>query len=303
METLKRFGPVLVLKSKVKSMIQFLVGNNEWYQAGGVRYSEEKMNTLLWYPDAGSDMGILQCMQMEHAGDTSSSEDGAYEWVKIQNDIVMDNIAYTLGDHSPRSRESMKAHALDRRRFLNSQAGTNYVADNHPGFLSYLFPHLDPWGIGGFNHPGHPVKCLLHQYQSPFARDPFFAFICWNIIQKQTVSRQALFTIKDSSHQMFAHELATLGPSLTDIANKWSRDPHAKASSDSEKRTVGVLRNLQIASKNLKGSAGYKLSRQNEIHSVIRRYSTPALFVTLNPHNLSSVLLGALGGVPEDDWC
>lgn len=69
----------------------------------------------------------------------------------------------------------MKAHALayalDNQCFLNSQAGTMFISDNHPGLLLFLFPHLDPWGIGSFNHPGwaasqrlsfeSQVKCLL----------------------------------------------------------------------------------------------------------------------------------------------
>ena len=114
----------------------------------------------------------------------------------------MDNHAYTLGDHSPQSCESMKAcalaYVLDHKQFLNSQAGSEYINDNHLGLLVYLFPHLDPWEIRGFHHPSRQktqqllfdvqVRCLLHQYHSPFVRDASFPFMCWNIMQKQAIS-------------------------------------------------------------------------------------------------------------------
>lgn len=299
-------------------MIDFLVTKNEWYQASGVRYSKENLACLFDPSHGESDYGVLQCMQVEGANDIHSSGNDSHpdQWIHVQDDIVMDNVAYTLGDHSPRSRESMKAnalaHALDRKRFLNSDAGNAFISDNHPGFLSYLFPHLDPWGIGGFNHPGRSstsklsfeaqLMCLLRQHHSPFTNDPNFAFVCWNIIQKQTVSRQVMFSMKASDHRRIVRELLELAPSLTDIANKWIRDPHAKAATEKEKRTVGVLKKVQVATKNLKGSAAYKLCRRNEIRSLIRRFSTPALFVTLNPHDLSSILLGTLGGFGEQTW-
>jgi hypothetical protein len=315
-DTLKRFGPVLVRKSKVKNMINFLVDNNEWYQAAGIRYSEANMANLFGPSEEESDVGVLQFMQVEDAGNHHAIDSDDDQWQQIQDEIVMDNVAYTCGDHSPRSRESMKVHALayalDRKRFINSQAGINYVGDSHPGLLSYLFPHLDPWGIGGFNHPGRSasqrlsfaaqVKCLLRQFRSPFTTDPYFAFVTWNMIQKQSASRHAMFSMKASSHRRIAQELSNHGPALTDIANKWTRDPYAKANSEKEKQVLSLLRKLEVSSKNTIGSAGYKLCRRNEIRSLIRRFSTPVLFLTLNPHDLSSVLLGVLGGVGEDSW-
>ncbi|KAF8122489.1 hypothetical protein EV363DRAFT_1104622, partial [Boletus edulis] len=316
-DSLKRFGPVLVCKSKVSRIIDFLVTKNEWYQSIGVRYSEANMASLFDHSLAEDDYGVMQCMQVEHAKDMHQTDDeDSEDWVDIQDDIVMDNVAYTLGDYSPHSRESMKAHALayalDRKRFLNSEAGNAYVSDSHPGFLSFLFPHLDPWGIGGFNHPARSsaqrlsfetqLRCLLRQYQSPFARDPIFTFVCWNIIQKLSATRQVMFSMKASEHQRVARELSELAPSFTDLANRWITDPHARANTELEKRTMEILRKVQMATKKLKKSAGYKLCRRNEVRSLIRRFSTPVLFITLNPHDLSSVLLGTLGGVDEETW-
>lgn len=119
-------------------------------------------------------------MQVSHTagGDTIEEVD----WDNKLDDMVVDNVAYTLGDHSPKSREVMKvqalAYVLDNKCFLHSHAGSGFIGGSHPGLLSYLFPHLDPWGIGGFNHPARvknlwltleaQVKCLMRQHDSPF---------------------------------------------------------------------------------------------------------------------------------------
>jgi hypothetical protein len=79
-----------------------------------------------------TDFRVLRCVQVEHATDDEQIDEEDI-WVELQNDIVpvMDNVAYTLGDYSPRSRESMKAHALayalDRTRFLASEAGNDFM--------------------------------------------------------------------------------------------------------------------------------------------------------------------------------
>jgi hypothetical protein len=69
--------------------------------------------------------------------------------------------------------------------------------------LTFTFPHLDPWGIGGFYEPLRTpqqyisfecqVKNLLLQHDSVFQEDPNFAYICWNIIQKKEVNRNIAF--------------------------------------------------------------------------------------------------------------
>lgn len=231
-DTLKRFRPVLVSKSKVERMINFLVERNEWYVNDGVTYSPENMQALFSPEDEGTDQAVLQHMQISHSegGDTVEEVD----WDSEMDDMVVDNVAYTLGDHSVKSREAMKvqalAYALDNKRFLHSRAGSGFVSESHPGLMSYLFPHLDPWGIGGFNHPARvgeqrltveaQVKCLLRQHDSPFRRDTLFPFISWNFIQKQAASTQSTFSIKSESQTRLSERLYALAPQMTDIANK-----------------------------------------------------------------------------------
>ncbi|KAG1844566.1 hypothetical protein C8R48DRAFT_750839 [Suillus tomentosus] len=156
-DTVKKMGPVLVTKSRVRKLIQFLIENNAWYQYSGVAYSQVNMDTLFDEVDVNSDTSLPSALSICHLPtDTQVPIDEGFSSRDAHEDdgsqvavaaIVMEPIGYTTGDHSVQSREKMKLHALayvlDRSKF---------VADNDPGLMSYLFPHLDPWDIGGFYH-------------------------------------------------------------------------------------------------------------------------------------------------------
>lgn len=75
-----------------------------------------------------------------------------------------------------------------------------------------------------------------------------------------------------------------------------------KVLSADKKRVTRLFRELTVVSKKLRGSAGYKLCRRNEIRSLTRTFGTPAFFITLNPHDLTNVLVGHVGGLGEGEW-
>ncbi|KAI6138950.1 hypothetical protein BKA82DRAFT_144439, partial [Pisolithus tinctorius] len=106
MDALQRFPLVLVSKSRVKCIIEWLMSNNEWYMKNGISFSPENLASLSHIP-----------MVIALSGPT------------------------------------MLAHALNHKSFLVSHTGSELMNENSPGFLSAVFPHLDPWGISGFNHP------------------------------------------------------------------------------------------------------------------------------------------------------
>ncbi|KIO01825.1 hypothetical protein M404DRAFT_148994 [Pisolithus tinctorius Marx 270] len=59
---------------------------------------------------------------------------------------------------------------------------------------------------------------------------------------------------------------------------------------------------LTVISKKLQGSTGYKLCHRNEIQSLTHAFGIPVLFITLNPHDLSNVLVGHFRGSSEGEW-
>ncbi|KAG1893083.1 uncharacterized protein F5891DRAFT_1131379 [Suillus fuscotomentosus] len=273
-ETVKKLKPVL--------LIDFLITHNPWYQ-------HNNMDALFDEADFDADTGVPHALAICHL----PTEDQASPDAGFNSRDTHDTHGSDGGDlvMEPVGREKMKLHALayvlDRKKFLLSRTGSKFVADSDPGLMSYLFPHLDPWDIGGFFHSGRTkqqhlsmqaqVRNLLRQDDSPFRNDPQFAFICWNMIQKREVSRNTTFRIGLSAQRGLAKELTDIAPSLTSLADKWSHSVDQKPSTTAEKKAVRILRRLQASTRS--------------IRSLMKKFSTPALFVTLNPHDLTSIEL------------
>jgi hypothetical protein len=316
--------PVLVTKSIVKTLIEFLIANNPWYQQCGVEYSQSNMDDLFDAQDGDSDIGVPKALEICHLPKDDFVEgDGVDNPCEVLTpedidvgDVVLESVGFTKGDHSVASREKMKLHALayvlDHNCFLMLQAGSQFMSDNDPGLMSFLFPQLDPWDIGGFHHCGHTVqqhismeaqlKSLLQQDDSPFVQDSNFAFICWNMIQKKEVSTNTSFRIGASLQKNLAAELRDIGPMLTNLAEKWTLSTNTKPLSKEEKKAAKILCCLHASTRSLKGSAGYKLCRCNEIHLLMKRFSTPALFVTINLHDITSSLIPCVTGIKIKEW-
>lgn len=311
-ESLKRFAPVLVSKQKVRRLIEWLIANNEWYKSHGVRFSAENLAEVI---EGVDDCGVLRGIQIHHLAN-EREEGKSVDWDQVAHDLVMENVAYTQGDYSYRSRQAMKAtalaHALQNKPFLVSRSGSAMVSDDSPCLMSALFPHLDPWGIGGFNHPARSSRCrislerqlknLLRQVDSPFERDPLFAFVCWNMIQKRAVSLNTSFSISSTRRHGLVSDIMECANTIQALALKFEKNMGMKAETEEEKRVVRLFRELGVVAKNLQGSDGYKLCRRNEIRSLMRVHGTPTFFITLNPHDLSNVLVGHYGDVPPNTW-
>ncbi|KIO04909.1 hypothetical protein M404DRAFT_142351, partial [Pisolithus tinctorius Marx 270] len=207
-EALVQFHPVLVSKSNIEIMINFLIAENQWYKLWGVRFDHANLESLL---QGCEDVVPVQGMQITHLLSSSSDVNGSdHDWHDLCGELVMENVAYMMGDHSSQSCQTMKAqamaHALGHGQFVSSTSGSQLVNDSNPYLMSALFPHLDPWGIGSFNPPERSkvqqiplerqVKNLLNQANSPFVRDCSFAFVCWNLVQKREAQENIMFSIK-----------------------------------------------------------------------------------------------------------
>lgn len=312
-ESLKHFTPVLVSKQKVMCLIEWLIANNEWYKSHGVRFSAENLGELI---DGDDDCGVLCGIQIHHLLNENSTEGVSVDWDQVAQQLVMENVAYTQGNHSYCSHKAMKAtalsHALQQKPFLVSRSGSTMLNDDSPCLMSALFPHLDPWGIGGFHHPARLSACrllferqlknLLHQVDSPFEADPLFTFICWNIIQKCAVSINTSFSISTARRHGLVNNLMECADTIQELALRFEKNVDTKAETQEEKRVVQLFHELGVVMKNLQGSDGYKLCRRNEIRSLIRTLGTPTFFVTLNPYDLCNVLVGHYGDISAETW-
>ncbi|KAJ6625355.1 hypothetical protein B0H10DRAFT_2161908 [Mycena sp. CBHHK59/15] len=63
-----------------------------------------------------------------------------------------------------------------------------------------------------------------------------------------------------------------------------------------------TLNKLKVVARDLKGSTGYKQCRRNEVRAMMKKLSTPALYITINPSNICDPLLGAIAGIDPNIW-
>jgi hypothetical protein len=337
-ENIERLSPILISKSRVKLLIDFLVAHNPHYQVNE-HFVGLDSQALESYPDVLDSDGAgpsslpaqISICHLKPSSAVSSLESDytdrndltsdSYSPTTLQDnedtdDLLMENVSYTSGDFSQASFTEMKLqavqHCLLGKKFLQSRRASSPLADfESQEILSWLFPHLDPWGVGGFYDTRRQRKLnmreqlvhLLSIVDSPFERDSSFAFIFHNILQKKANIECSHFRIKGRQQRLIIQALRDLRASpelLSTLAEKFRSNPHYKPSSPLERKTMDVLNKINMIPRDSPGSAGYKQCRRNEIRGLINKYGAPALFITLNPADVLHPLVRKLAGSSID---
>ncbi|KAJ7720620.1 hypothetical protein B0H16DRAFT_1432312 [Mycena metata] len=206
-DNIRELKPVLVSKTRVQKMIEFLLTHNPQYMSSGVQFSQHNLDALFPETDAAAFPSAIEICTLADGKDpipASYADRGgtATNMADVEEDdgtLVLDAVGFTVGENTPRDHRDMKAGAvawcLDKKNFIKMQTGSNFISDRDPGLLTFTFPALDPWGIGGFHEPNRTdqqhitferqVKNLLLQHDRWFQKDPNFAYVCWNIMQKK----------------------------------------------------------------------------------------------------------------------
>lgn len=193
-DTIRDMKPLLVSKTRVATMLRFLVENNPHYRDAGMRFSQPNLDLMCsgqWFP-SDSDTGVPLTTDVQffpRGSDAARSVNAGYDVVGepwIPDDEVFTEVTgYTDVVADSGGHKSTKARALqwclEHRPFITMRGGSTLFPDRDPRMLTFVFPHLDPWGIGGFHHPSRgdsstlsmesQVRNLLMAYDSPFERD------------------------------------------------------------------------------------------------------------------------------------
>lgn len=321
-ETIGKLGPLLVRKSRVTHLINFIIQENVHYECDTEfhGYSQRNMDALFGPGTERQDEGIpcgLEVGFIEESEAIRASVSGYTEREPTEGGppgddgtLLMDNVGYTMGDESPVSYRDMKmkalSHCLSGGRFVRSQAGDRFMPDfENPSLLTWLFPHLDPWGIGGFHEPARVIpitmeeqlKYLMELDDSPFERDPDFAFVYYNILQKKAVCESVRFRVKVADQARVVQDLLSVDKSeLERLISKFKTNSHYEPETQDQRRMVDLVNKVGTMLHDLPGTSGYKLKMRNEIRSLVNMRGTPAFFITLNPSDIHHPLVRLLSG-------
>ncbi|KAJ7739514.1 hypothetical protein B0H16DRAFT_1324886, partial [Mycena metata] len=320
-KTIRRLRPVLVRKSKVKIMLDFLLAHNPYYgHLQGFRgYSEQNLNDLFDQEDAGADESVPGAVHVgflpsNDAVDSASADytrrnvDGITDGVSA--DVLMENVGFTLGDHSPSSYRDMKLTALERclagKAYLGYRRGSSMVPDfDNPYLLSMAFPEEDPWGIGGMHHPFRRIKIsaveqvghLLGMHEGRFQRHPEFAFFYYNVLRKQLVSQSMRYKVPQSTYKSIIDQMLQLDLSrLAALRECCKKNPLYVPTDQEDKRIMALMGSVGLIARQVPGSSGQKVMLRNEIRSVINYRGAPTLFITLNPSDVDNPIVRLLVG-------
>ncbi|KAI0349036.1 hypothetical protein OH77DRAFT_1415646, partial [Trametes cingulata] len=322
---IEKLSPILVRKSRVQRMIESLIAHNPKYAVSGTfgGYSQGNMDRLFGEGTSHEESGVPCSMEIGHipfsdavAAATEGYVPGEDEGPQSESgdEMLLDNVGYTDGDGSHRSYVEMKAraltHCLKKRQFLQSQAGSQFVPDfENEDLLTWLFPHLDPWGIGGFHCKDRSVrlsmeqqlKYLLKVVDSPFRDDPDFAFVFFNVLQKKSVLKSVAFRVPASQRDRTIRELMAIDVRrLDELIGRFKDNPQYKPEGDEEAGILRLLLKVNTLSHDLPGSNGYKILLQNQIRALMNYMGTPTLFVTLNPSDRDHPLVRLYAGTDID---
>lgn len=321
-DTIGKLVPLLVRKSRLLLIIRFMMHENPHYKCDSDfhGFSQRNMDALFGPGTEGQDEGVPCALEIGFIDDNEAihaSVSGYTEWEDIEDEtppddsaMLMENVGYTLGDETPQSYQDMKlkalSHCLSGGRFVRSQAGDRFVPDfENPSLLTWMFPHLDPWGIGGFHEPARerPVsmeeqlKYLLELDDSPFQRDPDFAFVYYNILQKKTICDSVRFRVKAAEQTRIVRRLLAVDKGeLENLISKFKANSHYEPETQNQREMIDLVNKVGTILHDLPGTAGYKLKMRNEIRSLVNMRGTPAFFITLNPSDIHHPLVRLLSG-------
>ena len=323
--TIGKLGPALARKTRVRTMIDFLVKHNIHYAHDSTFHglSEDNLARLFASDEQSAenvipcaiDIGFIQETEFVRAAEADYTTRNLDQDLPGQDDpLLMDNVGYTLGEDSPVSYRDMKmkalSHCMNGGKFVCSHSGDKFVPDfENPSLMTWLFPHLDPWGIGGFHEPARCVpismeeqlKYLMEIDDSPFQKDSDFAFVYFNILQKKAVCDSVRFRVAATEQERIVRDLLSIDKDELDrLIARLKANRLYQAQTDEEKRILQLVTRVGASLHDIPGTTGYKLKMRNEIRSLVAFRGTPAFFVTLNPSDVHHPLVSLYAG---EDIC
>ncbi|KZT60100.1 hypothetical protein CALCODRAFT_429880, partial [Calocera cornea HHB12733] len=237
-DVLRKLQPVKANVSIVCTMLDFLLTHNNTYTCStidfpqGTSFSDDYFNTI--FPTNQSigtnSLHILPCIEIgyvrtEPAQVASESDIGSRnvfeDSVIEENNFLVEVSGYSTSNCTAASYKAMKANTLahcldDHGSFLLSQKGNHAIHNLCNEYtLTWMFPHLDPFALGGFNDPrrwhlvsmGKQLAHLMRLADRRFQHDPSFAYIFHSILQRWDALRDVRFRLPEGRHQAIVENL------------------------------------------------------------------------------------------------
>ncbi|KAJ7932933.1 hypothetical protein B0H13DRAFT_1856544 [Mycena leptocephala] len=168
--------------------------------------------------------------------------------------------------------------------------GSNYVEiphDPHPSQefrnphlfpMMYRDPTLFPYGLGGFEDKDRRtrlgfkrhVKHLFNLADRRFQEHYSFPFTAFNMIQRRALLLRTKFKVKRPNFDNVAAKFGTVSPTAVHIVSeRIAAGDTVTANSAEEKRVLRLMKEVNLISSHVPGSAQSKLVMRNEIRALM----------------------------------
>ncbi|KIO21673.1 hypothetical protein M407DRAFT_45869, partial [Tulasnella calospora MUT 4182] len=168
-----------------------------------------------------------------------------------------------------------------------------------------MFPTLFPYGVGGFEDPGRPVK-LAFQTQAEYYLDlddrcfryhQYYIFVALNILQRRSSHLHTYLTVKRQNFDSVARRLVALSPDLIkSVADHIENEGKMEELSEQQQEVVELLNRVNTIASYIPGSQAAKIQDRNKIRSFMGLFGLPAIFFTMNTNAAHSPLFQVFFG-------
>lgn len=316
-EEIQKMTPLLARRHVVWDLLNWLKSNHPGYK--DVTLSRDNLDSLLPL-DSESGPRIPNGVFMSHipskARDSESSgytneEDDLVEGPSIPtalNGIISQTIeGLTIRENKALAIKHWKSGGGAFTIPHSSEPINEY---NNPTLFPCMFPHLFPWGLGGFEDKGRRVpvgleahvKHMLNLSDTDPQTDHSFSFVAMNILQRRTTAKASRFKVKSSYYDRAAELLCSVEASACDsiVARSQANNGYVKPQSAAERDLFELMEKVNVISSAVPGSSASKVKMRNEIRSLMNWLGSPTLFLTLNPADLHSPLFCHFAGAKVD---
>jgi hypothetical protein len=181
-------------------------------------------------------------------------------------------------------------NAAWNKTFMKVPRSSLPVKEFESDYLYGCFPCLFPLGTGipenvYSDHFKDFLTFLLHLHDPRFRIHNSFLFVAYNIDRRRRICRSAKFLVNSKNYGSVVQSINNVQIQNLSISNI-SSDPDVQK----------LLHGLKILTSSQDGTLGSKLFRRNELRSLIAAKGMPAIWMTLNPNDLSDPLVAVLSG-------
>ncbi|KAH9848177.1 hypothetical protein C2E23DRAFT_740053, partial [Lenzites betulinus] len=128
-----------------------------------------------------------------------------------------------------------------------------------------------------------------------------FLFTVFNILQRRAVLLNTGLKVRKEEFQSFADRFASVSEeSVARVCSRVAESGFATAENDEERKVLQLMKEVQVVTRNVPGSAAARVAMRNEIRGLMATHGMPSFYLTINPADLYNPIVKVLGGSDID---